>query len=162
MLMKSLGVVIFWLVLFAYFKHLQLGRVESTMASLFIGTSSGLSAVLVALFGRDAVSRWKPADLWLVDVNTYWSLLWNPLFPWSLTFLLLTIWMLEKATSGQGLRYACLAGATLALLAFLHPYCIPLLGLLAGVLAVVKSRQTAVSVLGWFFLVAGPAILYVF
>jgi hypothetical protein len=41
---------LFWLVLFAYFKHLQLGRVESTMASLFVGTSSGLSAVLVVLF----------------------------------------------------------------------------------------------------------------
>jgi hypothetical protein len=84
------------------------------------------------------------------------------LFPWSLTFLLLSILLLDKAASGQGLRYAWLAGATTAVLAFIHPYCIPFLGLLAVALAVVKSRQTAVSVLGCFLLVAGPAVLYVF
>jgi hypothetical protein len=160
-LMKSLGVVLFWLVLFAYLKHLQLGRAESTMASLFVGTSSGLSAVLVALFGRDAINRFQPADLWVVDSNTFWSLLWNPLFPWSLTFLLLSILLLDKAASGQGLRYGWLAGATTAMLAFIHPYCIPFLGLLAVALAVVRSRQTAVSVLGRFLLVAAPAVLYV-
>jgi hypothetical protein len=162
LLMKSLGVVLFWLVLFAYLKHLQLGRAESTMASLFVGTSSGLSAVLVALVGRDAVYRFQPADLWVVDGNTFWSLLWNPLFPWSLTFLLLSILLLDKAASGQGLGYAWLAGAATAVLVFIHPYCIPLLGLLAVVLAVVKSRQTAVSVVGRFLLVAGPAVVYVF
>ena len=95
--MKAVGVALFLFVFFRYTDYLGLSGFQSIVASILVGISSGVGG-LVMLFGLAGGLPTKPADLWLVDSNTFWSLLWNPLFPYSLAMMLLVMYWLDRGT----------------------------------------------------------------
>ena len=77
-LAKEIGVVLFFLVLYKYTDYLGLTAFQSLAASVLVGISSGVGGIIALLYGvhePPAIS----ADLWMPEVSTYWSLLWNPL-----------------------------------------------------------------------------------
>jgi hypothetical protein len=79
-------------------------------------------------------------DVWLVDSNTFWSLLWNPLFPYSMALMLLAVrWADESLVENDRAR-AWAAGASLGALALLHPYPLAVLYPLLTILCIVKRR----------------------
>src|SRR5450631_1645479 len=78
--LKEAGVVFFLLAFFKYADYLGLNRFQSVAATVLVGVSSGLGGLL-AWFGLADPSTNFSGDLWLVDMNTFWCLLWNPLFP---------------------------------------------------------------------------------
>ena len=94
--LKAVGVVLFFVAFYKYTDWLEL-RFRSIVASVLVGISSGVGG-LFAFFGL--VDRWRivPADLGMPKMSTYWSLLWNPLFPCSLTLIMLIIYWLDRGT----------------------------------------------------------------
>jgi hypothetical protein len=74
LLAKAIGTVLFGHVWFRFVRAFQLGRAEAWFATAMMAFASGLGG-WIALFSANAAKI--SADLWLVDLNTYWSLLWN-------------------------------------------------------------------------------------
>src|SRR5581483_12015951 len=101
------------------------------------------------------------SDIRLPDLNTFWSLLWNPLFPYSLTLLLLAMFWLDRGTrDGRG-RDLLKAGLANGLLALLHPYSQPLVLACAAVFLLARwQRGSSVGLLLRFALATAPFILY--
>jgi len=145
LLLKSVGVALFFLTFFALLRWLALPRKVRITAAALTGLSSGAGGPLLWAFG-DAARALRPADLDLVDLNTYWSLLWNPLFPYSLALITATILLVLRGTElAQGRppsdgvpRCWWLAGLCLAGLLLVHPYQTPLL---AAFIAIVTVRS---------------------
>ncbi len=78
--LKEAGVVCFLLVFFKYTDYLGLNRFQSVAAAVLVGVSSGVGGLLAGL-GLAGPSTNFSGDLWLVDMNTFWCLLWNRCFP---------------------------------------------------------------------------------
>jgi hypothetical protein len=158
--MKTLGVVVFLLTLYRYLDYLRFMPFASILASILVGIASGLGWLWV-LLGVATESSHLPADLWLVDANTFWSLLWNPLFPYSLTAILLFMDSIDRGTRDGEPRYLWLAGFCLGLLALIHPYQVPLLLVVAALIALVRRRTAAWRDLWRTYGLALPFMLYV-
>jgi hypothetical protein len=127
---------------------------------VLLGVSSGFGTLFVHW---DLVRRWQiaPADLWMPEVSTYWSLLWNPLFPYSLTLILLIICWLDRGTrSGKTLDF-WLGGLATGVLALVHPYALPMLAAFAVILGTARRGRSALGLLVRFFLASFPFVLYV-
>ena len=159
--LKALGVALFFVTFFKYTDYLGLDGFQSIAASVLVGISSGLGGLLAFcdLVGQSAVFR--PADLWLVDMDTFFSLLWNPLFPYSLTLTLLAIYWLDRGTRDARKADFWLSGLATGILALVHPYSQPLLFAFAVVIAVWRRRADALAYLWRHFLVLLPFLLYV-
>src|ERR1019366_6031147 len=134
---------------------------QSTAASILVGISSGLGGLLVFLDLAGQSPALCPADLWVMDANTFYSLLWNPLFPYSLTLMLLAIYWLDRGTREARKLDFWWSGFATGVLALIHPYSQPLLFAFAVIIAVVRRRMEAPAYLWRHFLVLLPFLLYV-
>jgi hypothetical protein len=159
-LMKAAGTVLFLFLFYRYTDYLKFTGFQSALASILVTISSGLGWIIVLLgFSRNFPN--DPADLWMPEVNTYWSLLWNPLFPYSLALILLVVYLLDRGTHASRNRDLWFAGLATGCLALIHPYSLPLLFALAVVITAVRQRQQAVSYLARYFVAVLPFLTYV-
>ena len=69
--LKAVGVALFFVTFFKYADYLGLSGFQSTAASILAGISSGLGGLLVFLNLAGQSPALCPADLWVVDVNTF-------------------------------------------------------------------------------------------
>ena len=159
--LKAVGVALFFVTFFKYADYLGLSGFQSTAASILAGISSGLGGLLVFLNLAGQSPALCPADLWVVDVNTFYSLLWNPLFPYSLTLTLLAIYWLDRGTREARKSDFWRSGLATGILALIHPYSQPLLLAFAVIIAVGRRRMEAPAYLWRHFLVLLPFLLYV-
>jgi hypothetical protein len=157
---KAVGVAAFFLTFYRYVDFLALPAFSSVIASVLVGISSGFGGIL-AWLGVNTGWALTSADRWMPEVSTFWSLLWNPLFPFSLTLMLLSIYWIDRATREGLLSNAWWSGVATGLAALLHPYSIPLLFIFAAVVAVVRQRLGATAYLLRYFAVSLPVVTYV-
>ncbi len=136
---KEIGVVLFFLLFYRYTDYLRLSAFQSLLASVLVGISSGVGGAMALLFGTHEPPNIS-ADLWMPEVSTFWSLLWNPLFPWSLALMLLAIYWLDRGTRDERPRDLWLAGSVAGVLVLIHPYSQPLLLAFAVLVIVVRRR----------------------
>jgi hypothetical protein len=156
---KAGGVVLFFVVLFRYLDYLRLNLLQSVLATILVGVSSGFGRILLR-FGVDP--RYYPVDLWLVDSNTYWSLLWNPLFPYVLALLVLGIHLVDRGSQEARNRDLWWGGLCAAVLALIHPYQVPLLCCLATAIVMIRRGWNGVGLLSRFLALALPFALGTF
>ena len=154
--LKEAGVVVFLLALFKYADYLGLNRFQSMVAAILVGVSSGLGGLLA--YGGVADPSNFSGDLWLVDMNTFWCLLWNPLFPYSLTLLLLALFWLDRGSRDARKSDFWRAGITTGILALIHPYSQPLLFTFAVLITAMRGKTSALADLFRFFLAAVPFV----
>ena len=159
-LLKGVGVVCFLLAFYKYADYLGLNRFQSMTASILIGVASGLGGLLVWA-GLISPASQISGDLWLVDMNTFWSLLWNPLFPYSLTLLLLALFWLDRGSRDGRNSDFWRAGITTGILALTHPYSQPLLFAFAVIITALRKKSSAPGYVLRFFAAAIPFVVYV-
>jgi hypothetical protein len=140
LLVKAVGTILFVHVWFRFVRAFRLGRAEAWFATAMMAFASGVGG-WIALFSPNAAKF--SADLWLVDLNTYWSLLWNSLFPLSMALILETMVQGEEALRNRPTAPAVRAGLCLAGLALVHPYQIPILGIYCLVRWGMQLRRAA-------------------
>ena len=158
--LKEFGVVFFLLAFFKYTDHLRLNQFQSIVASILVCVASGVGGLL-AYFGLGNPSSNFSGDLWLPDMNTFWCLLWNPLFPWSLALLVLVLFWLDRGSrDGRKLDF-WLGGAATGILALIHPYSQPLLFAFAVLVTVLRRKSSAPAFLLRYFVTAIPFVAYV-
>ncbi len=158
--LKEIGVACFLLVFFKYTDYLGLNQFQSVTATILVGISSGVGG-LMACFGLANPSTNFSGDLWLVDMNTFWSLLWNPLFPYSLTLMLLVLFWLDRGSRDGRNSDFWLAGAATGILALVHPYSQPLLFAFAVLVTLLRRKASALGYLFRFLSAALPFVIYV-
>ena len=158
---RAIGVVVFFLVFFRFISDLGLNRHQSMIATILVGVSSGCGWFAMK-FGIGPNSSCYPVDLWLVDSNTYWSLLWNPLYPWSLALLVFSIHLMDRGTRTGEKRDLRLSGFCVAILSLIHPYQVPLLFALATLITIFRQRKEALRLLPQFLYLALPVALGMF
>jgi hypothetical protein len=156
---KAIGVAIFFLIFYRYLDYLRVPSVEFVAASVLLGISSGFGGV-VAFLGWTNESAAMPADLSIPEVTTYWSLLWNPLVPFSLTLMLLSIYWLDRATSESRVQDCWRAGIATALMALIHPYSLPVVFAFGLVVTLLRQKSTALSYLWRYLAVTIPFVAY--
>ena len=160
LVVKAMGVILFFMAFYKYADYLGLGVSQSIAASLLLGVSSGFGGILILAGQGRFISRMS-ADLWMPEINTYWSLLSNPLYPFSLTLMLLSIYWLDRGTREGYPSDIWLSGLSTGGMALIHPYSQPVLLSLAVTLIVARRRSEAEGYLCRFFAAALPALLYV-
>ena len=141
--MKSAGVVLFFWTFFKVLEHLRFDRLQAAAACVFVGLSSGWGALIRDLFGAAVPRDFFPIDLWLVDSNTFWSLLWNPLFPYALALSLWAFLLADRASLGAKSRDFWLAGLAIGVLGLIHPYETAVLWPLLILIIVVRMGRRA-------------------
>ncbi|MBI2871244.1 MAG: hypothetical protein HYY14_05985 [Candidatus Omnitrophica bacterium] len=163
-IMKGLGIVLFWLVYFRYTDYLKLNPFQQVAATVLVGTSSGFGWLYYGFLGYGVGGNplHLPPDLWMPETNTFWSLLWNPLFAYSLTVLLLSAYLLDRGTEEADGRSMWLGGLAAGFLTLIHPYHVPLIFTLAAGLAFFRLRGRASAMLARYYGVALPFVAVVF
>ncbi len=156
---KEVGVVLFFVLFYKYTDYLDLTAFQSLLASVLVGISSGMGGAIALLFGVHEPPNIS-ADLWMPEVSTYWSLLWNPLFPWSLALMLLAIYWLDRGTRDDRPRDLWLAGLAAGVLALIHPYSQPLLLAFAVLVIAVRKRSRSFGFLFRYLLPLAPFVGY--
>jgi hypothetical protein len=159
-IIKAVGVALFLIMFFKYTDYLGLSGFQSIVASILLGVSSGIGGLFVWIGLADHLQT-VPADLWVPEVNTYWCLLWNPLFPYALVLMLLVIYWLDRGTQHAQKRDFWFSGLATGVLALIHPYSQPLLFAFAVIITLQRRRTEALSYLGRYFLALLPFVLYV-
>jgi hypothetical protein len=157
---KAVGVVLFFVVFYRYTDCLGLSRFQSIVASVFVGISSGFGGFLAYL---GLANRWQivPADLWMPEVSTYWSLLWNPLFPYSLTLIVLIMYYLDRGTREARKSDFWRGGFAIGVLALIQPYTLPMLLAYALIITTARRARHALEFLFRLFSASFPFVLYV-
>jgi hypothetical protein len=92
------------------------------------------------------------------DINTFWSLTWNPLFPFSLMGLLFSVYLLDRGTEEDDARCMWFAGLAAGLLTLIHPYHVPLLFTLAAWVTWFRLRGKAPGMLVRYYAAALPFV----
>jgi hypothetical protein len=158
--LKALGVILFFAAFYKYLDLLALSPWQFVAASVLVGISSGFGGIFGFL---GLPSRWglRPADLWMPEMSTFWSFLWNPLFPYSLTLIVLIIYWLDRGTRDVRLADMWRSGFATGVLALLHPYALPMLFTYTVIIVFVRRGAEAVSFLFRFFAAGFPFVLYV-
>lgn len=157
---KAAGVMLFFIVLYRYLDFLGLNPMESIAASVLVGISSGIGATLIAL-GWIGPASTISADLWMPEISTFWSFLWNPLFPFSLTLLLLSVYWADRGTREKCFSDLWLSGLATGVMALVHPYSVPLVVIFATIVIVARMRMSALAFLARYFTAALPFVAYV-
>lgn len=162
LVLKAVGVAVFFLLLFRLFDALKLTHLEEVCASAFIGLSAGVGAILYATVGEGLLSEVfiKPVDVWLVDSNTFWSFVISPLHPWSLSLVVASVLLMIRSTERRCVKTAVGSGLCIGVLVLVHPYLAPLLLLLFGVHSLTCSGRRGVRL--WFAAVASCAPFLVY
>ena len=159
LVLKEVGVVLFFLVFYRYVDYLGMSSFQSVVASILLGVSSGFGGAM-RFFGWSQYPRIFSADELMPDVSTYWSLLWNPLFPYSLVLMLLTIYYLDCGTREKRKADLWLAGLVSGLLALIHPYSQPLLFAFAVILIAVRTGTEWMEYLARYLAILIPCGVY--
>jgi len=95
-----------------------------------------------------------------VDMNTFWSLLWNPLFPWSLTLIFLALFWVDRGSrDGRKLDFL-LSGTATGVLALIHPYSQPLLFAFTVIITMLRRNSSSLIYLSRYFCAALPFVVY--
>lgn len=157
---KEIGVVLFLLVFYRYSDYLRLNEFQSLAATVLLGISSGLGGFFGFFSSPDQLS-FIPADLTMPEMSTYWSLLWNPLFPYSLLLMLLAIYLLDRGTREARKADLRWAGLSAGVLALIHPYSQPLLLAFALLIVMVRRKDDWLGYLLRFGAILSPFLLYV-
>jgi hypothetical protein len=148
-------------VFFKYSDWLGLSRLQSVAASVLVGVSSGVGG-LIGWFGdADVMKSLRPADTLMPEVSTFWALLWNPLFPFSLTTLLLAFFWLDRGTCEGRKKDLWLSGVAAGALALLHPYSEPVVFAWAVIVTILRRRAESLQYLWRFAVAAMPPLIYV-
>ncbi len=159
---KAIGVVLFFVIFFRYIDYLELNSLQSAIATILVGVSSGCGW-LALKFGIHPSSNYDvPVDLIMPETNTFWSLLWNPLFTYSLSLLVLSIHLMDRGTREVRNRDLWLSGLCVGVLALIHPYQVPLLFAFAVMIVVFRRGKDAMGPLLRFLVPALPSALYMF
>ncbi len=156
---KGIGVVLFLLLFYKYTDYLELTDFQTVVASILVGVSSGFGGVLASMGLADRLP-FKLADLWVPELTTYWSLLWNPLFPYSLLLMLWVIFQIDRGSRCKRKREMWVAGLTAGVLALVHPYSQPLLLAFAVIVITVRLRGEWLSYLIRYCIPLFPFDLY--
>lgn len=156
---KAIGVALFLLAFYRYVDYLGLKPSQSVAASIAVGVSSGVGGIL---FLSGVTRHWAvpPTDLWMPEVSTFWSLLWNPLFPFSLTLMLLSIFWLDRGTQHGRMADLWRSGLAAGVMALLHPYSVPLLFAWATIVTIARKKRQAAGYLWRYFAAALPFATY--
>ncbi len=160
LVLKAVGTGLFCRAFAALLRRLRFSRAQSTAACVFAGVASGAGGLL-PLVWEPALSRaWTPTDAWLVDSNTFWSLLWSPVYPYSLALIVSCVRWADQAFGDDDARAAWLCGACVSLLAVLHPYPVAVLVPLVTALAAAKRSRGAAGLWLRFAAAAAPGAAY--
>ena len=157
---KAIGAGIFLATFYRYIDYLGLNKFQATVASILVGISSGVGGIF-AWAGWLKPSSPPPADLWMPEASTFFALLWNPLFPFSLTLMLLSIYWLDRGTRDERPRDLWLSGLAAGVMTLIHPYALPLLFALSASVTIVRKRLKGVAYLLRYFAAALPFAIYV-
>lgn len=160
LLMKSLGVALFFWTLFKVLEHLRFDRIQAACACVLVGLSSGLGALARDLVGPETLGNLLPIDLWLVDSNTFWCLLWNPLYPVTLALILGAFLFVDRASLGGKSRDFYLGGLAIGVLGLIHPYETAVLWPLMILIIVVRLGRQAWPALLRFAAASAPILAY--
>lgn len=157
---KIVGIVAFFIVFYKYLDYLKLPPLQSVVASVLVGISSGLGGLFEYM---GLVTRWHiiPADLRMPEMSTFWAMLWNPLFPHSLALIVLIMFWLDRGTHEGRTRDFWASGCATGLLALLHPYILPLLFVYAAILISVRQSSQILKYLTRFLVTSLPLATYV-
>jgi hypothetical protein len=155
---KAIGVVLLFTTFYRYSDYLHLNSTQSVAAAILLGVSSGFGGILATL-GWTSLSIF-PADIGMPEMSTFWSLLWNPLFAWSLTLMLLSIYWFDRGTAEKRSSDLWLSGLAAGMMALVHPYSLPLLFTMATIIAIVRRRANALGYLFRYFAAAAPFAIY--
>lgn len=155
--MRVVGVIFFWVVFYKYIAYLKFDHFSSVASTIMVGISSGFGW-LVRYLGVYSESP----DIWIPGMNTYYSFLWNPLYPYSLALIILVVFLLDRGTSSLKPMYVWLSGLIVGFLAFIHPYNIPLLLTMGTVIVVIRLRSRAAGFVLRFLLSSLPLVLIPF
>jgi hypothetical protein len=163
LVMKEIGVVLFFVLFYRYADYLRLNYFQSVVASILLGVSSGIGGLIGLSLGNEVVNRLSivPADLWMPEVNTYWSLLWNPLFSYSLCLMLLAIYYLDRGTREGRKADLWAGGIATGILALIHPYSQPLLLAFAVIITLARRKADWFPYLIRYFVTVLPFLLYI-
>jgi hypothetical protein len=161
-LVKGVGVAFFFMIFFKFLGLLEMTDRQKILAALLVGLSSGLGWFLMKLIGTDGINTQLSGDLWIVDQNTFWSLLWNPLFPFSLGFFLLTIFFVERGTTVFQVNDGWWCGLSSLFLFLLHPYHVPVIISFILIVVVLRWDRRIWSFLWRCFSLISPAIIYLY
>jgi len=154
--LRAVGVVVFASLFDRLLRRFELSSGARRLAMGFALFSSGFGAWGARPFAGPAAK--PPIDTWFVDSNTLWSLAWNPLFPFSLSLLVLVVLLLNEGYGSREPRPFLWAGVTTSALALIHPYDagVPcFIALAAALYGSAKLRS-----LGAFALGAAPGVVY--
>ncbi len=143
--LKAAGTGLFFWAFGGLLRRLRLNPFQSVAACVFAGISSGLGGLLPLIRQSPLPRAWTPTDAWLVDSNTFWSLLWSPVYPFSLALIVLSLRFADEAFGDGDARKAYLSGFCVCALAVLHPYPVAVLLPLTALLAVVKRPRGALG-----------------
>jgi hypothetical protein len=156
---KAIGAGVFLITFYRYVDYLGLSRFQATVASILVGISSGFGAFF-ALVGWVTPSALGPSDLWMPEVSIFSSLSWNPLFAFSLIFMLLAVYWLDRGTGEKRMRDLWLSGLATGVMTLIHPYALPLLFALAAAVALIRHKLKATPYLLRYFAAALPFAIY--
>ena len=158
-LVKMAGVACFLHFFYRYCDFLGLQPFQSIVAAILAGAASGVGGMLAEV-GNAAHWPVPPADLWVVDINVFWSLLWNPLFPWALAVMIFVVHRIDRGTQTGRAADLWIGGIATGVMGLIHPYSVPFLGAAAIGLAVVRQKARAWTSVARFCVAAAPFIAY--
>jgi hypothetical protein len=158
--LKAAGTGLFFWAFGGLLRRLKMTPFQSIAACVFAGIASGAGGVLPLLSEATLTRAWTPTDAWLVDSNTFWSLLWSPVYPFSLALVVLCVRFADEAFGDGDARAAWLSGACICALAVLHPYPIAVLVPLVTALAIVRRPRHAAALWLRFAAAAFPGAAY--
>jgi len=161
LVMKAAGTTLLLALFYRYTDYLRLKPAAAVAAAILLGVSSGLGGLL-ALFGFINNPSLFPADLWMPEMSTFWSVLWNPLFPFSLTLMLISIYWVDRGTAEARSSDLWRAGLATGLMGLVHPYSLPLLFALVTIITVVRRRKGAPGYLLRYLAAVAPFAIYIF
>ena len=158
---KAVGVVLFFWAFFRYVDYLNLNPLQSIIATVLVGVASGFGWLALKL-GVQADSIFTaPIDLNTPDSITFWSLLWNPLFPFTLALMVIAVHLVDRGARLQRIRELWWSGICVGVMALLHPFQVPVLLIVGIVIVMVRQRQSSIRSLFHFLIPAAPLVLWV-
>jgi len=151
LLLKTGGVLLFVIVLERFLDSLGLTRNAWIAAACFVSFASGFGAFMPSV---------QSSDLWMPEISTQWSLLWNPLYPYSLALTVFALHRMHRAAVTTSIREAAIAGLAVGFLAIVHPYHVPVVVAIAAADALMERRAAAGRILLVFFTSIAPFAIY--